>query len=109
MRDHAITRELLHEYLALLCRENRFRDTLIEPQHQYAFDCLLEDTWWPSEDAILSLGLPIMDAVNLITNIHNQRRLATLCKKMDNLISHLPPALQSRYWQKAGTQRSKAR
>jgi hypothetical protein len=103
VKQDAITRELLHEYLALLCREDRFRDTLLDPQHQYAFDCLLEDTWWPNEDTILSLGLPIMDTINLITSIHNQRRLAVLRQKLDDLISRLSPTLQARYWQRLCT------
>jgi hypothetical protein len=98
--SRTITRELLHEYLALLCKEDRFRDTLLDPRHQHAFDCLLEDTWWPNEDVILSLGLPIMDAVNLITSIHNQRRLIVLRQKLDDLISRLSPTLQARYWQR---------
>ena len=100
MKPHATTRELLNEYLALLCREDRFRDTLLDSQHQFAFDCLLEDTWWPNEDMIVSLGLPVMDALNLITSIHNHRRLATLCQKLDDLTRRLPSELQTRYQQR---------
>jgi hypothetical protein len=100
VKPRAITRELLNEYLALLCREDRFRDTLIDSQHQFAFDCLLEDTWWPNEDVIVSLGLPIMDALNLITSIHNHQRLATLRLKLDDLTRRLPSALQTQYQQR---------
>ena len=100
MKSCATTRELLNEYLALLCRENRFRDTLIDSRHQFAFDCLLEDTWWPNEDVIISLGLPIMDALNLITSIDNQRRLATLRKRLDDLTCRLPSTLQTQYQQR---------
>lgn len=97
MKPRAITRELLNEYLALLCREDRFRDTLIDSRHQFAFDCLLEDIWWPNEDVIVSLGLPIIDALNLITSVHNHRRLATLRQKLDDLTHRLPSALQTQY------------
>jgi hypothetical protein len=100
VKPRATTRELLNEYLALLCREGRFRDTLLDSQHQFAFDCLLEDTWWPNEDVIVSLGLPIMDALNLITSIHNHRRLATLHQKLDDLIRRLPSELQTQYQQR---------
>jgi hypothetical protein len=100
VKPRATTRELLNEYLALLCREDRFRDTLLDLQHQFAFDCLLEDTWWPNEDVIVSLGLPIMDALNLITCIHNHQRLAALHQKLDDLICRLPSALQTQYQQR---------
>ena len=100
MKPRTITRELLNEYFALLCREDRFRDTLIDSQHQFAFDCLLEDIWWPNEDAIVSLGLPIIDTLNLITSLHNHRRLATLRQKLDDLIHRLPLALQTQYQQR---------
>jgi hypothetical protein len=100
VKQLAITRELLNEYLALLCREDRFRDTLIDSRYQYAFDCLLEDTWWPNGDVIVSLGLPIMDALNLITSIHNHQRLAMLHQKLDDLIRRLPSTLQTQYRQR---------
>ena len=95
MKQHTITRELLHEYLALLCREDRFRDTLIDIQHQYAFDRLLEDTWRPNEDILIRLGLPVMDALNLVTSIHNQRRLEVLHQKLETLIYRLPSTTQA--------------
>lgn len=88
------SKELLHEYLALLQREDRFRDTLVDHAYQRAFDLLVIETWTYDEDVIAKSGFPIMDAMNLLANVHNKRCLESLKRQVEALINDLPDELQ---------------
>jgi hypothetical protein len=96
MKNERSFRALCQEYMQLLKRETGFRDTLMDTAHKEAFDLLCEEVWPYDEDLMTKAGGPgVMDALNLLANIHIKQSTEELRKKLVELERKIK-ALQSR-------------
>ena len=96
MKNKRSFRALYQEYMQLLKRETGFRDTLMDMEHQKAFDLLCEEVWPYDEDLMAKAGGPgVMDALNLLANIHIKHSTEELRKKLAELERKIK-ALRSR-------------
>lgn len=62
---------------------NGFHNNLLSPEHRKAFDLLLKDAWSAEDAALSNSGIPcVLDALNLMANVHNKKCVEELRKKV---------------------------
>ena len=73
-----------------LKRSSGFLNTLLSLEHKKAFNLLLKDAWSAESAALTTSRIPcVLDALNLMANVHNKKCIEELRKKILELESFL--------------------
>ncbi len=79
-------RQQFQKLIAELKESSGFQNTLISREHQAAFDLLLKDAWSAEDAAMANAGIPcVLDALNLMANVHNKTCIEELRRKLQEL------------------------
>jgi hypothetical protein len=79
-------RQQFQKLIEELKENSGFQDTLINREHKKAFDLLLKDAWSAEDAAMANSGIPcVMDALNLMANVHNKKNVEELRRKLQEL------------------------
>jgi hypothetical protein len=79
-------RQQFQKLIEELKESSGFQDTLISREHKKAFDLLLKDAWSAEDAAMANSGIPcVMDALNLMANVHNKKCVEELRRKLQEL------------------------
>ena len=79
-------RQQFQNLIEELKESSGFQNTLISREHKNAFDLLLKDAWSAEDAAMANSGIPcVMDALNLMANVHNKKCVEELRRKLQEL------------------------
>jgi hypothetical protein len=79
-------RQLFKKQIAELKRKRGFQNSLFGREHRKAFDLLLKDAWSAESAALSNACIPyVLDALNLMANVHNKKCIEALEKEIFEL------------------------
>lgn len=83
-------RQLFRKQIAELKSRRGFQNSLLSREHRKALDLLLKDAWSAENAALSNSCIPyVLDALNLMANVHNKKCIKELEKEILELESHL--------------------
>ncbi|MEE8571177.1 MAG: hypothetical protein V3S97_09335 [Candidatus Bathyarchaeia archaeon] len=90
-------RQQFQKLIEELKESSAFQNTLISREHKKAFNLLLKDAWSAEDVAMANSGIPcVMDALNLMANVHNKKCVEELRQKLQELESVLKENLEKK-------------
>jgi hypothetical protein len=76
-------RQLFKKQIAELKKKRGFQDTLVSREHRKALNLLLRDAWSAESAALSNACIPyVLDALNLMANVHNKKCIEELEKEI---------------------------